>query len=174
MLQALLEDRFKLKVHRETRQVSAYALSLNKGGPKLQRFSEGSCTPFDPAHPDTLPMRLLHCGVNFSLPFGGGPKSRAVEGRGASLDDLCELLRSVLERPVLNKTGIAGRFNFRLEYAPDQSTPGWRFAAAEPDDPSGGPSIFTAIKEQLGLKLESTKGPDDLLVIDHVERPSEN
>jgi|HubBroStandDraft_1064217.scaffolds.fasta_scaffold817481_1 uncharacterized protein (TIGR03435 family) len=84
------------------------------------------------------------------------------------------LLRSVLERPLPNKTGIAGRFYFRLEYAPDQSTPGWRFAAAEPDDHSGGPSIFTAIREQLGLKLESTKGPNDFLVIDRAKRSSEN
>jgi uncharacterized protein (TIGR03435 family) len=70
-----------------------------------------------------------------------------------------------LDRPVINRTGIAGLFNFYLEYAPDE---------VPSDDPSGGPSIFTALQQQLGLKLEAGKGPGDFLVIDRVDKPSEN
>jgi uncharacterized protein (TIGR03435 family) len=83
------------------------------------------------------------------------------------------MLGSVLDRPVIDRTGItSGLFNFRLEFAPDQSTP--RFPTPRADEAGGGPSIFTAVREQLGLKLEDGKGPGERLVIDHAERPSEN
>ncbi len=78
----------------------------------------------------------------------------------------------LLDRPVIDKTGIPGMFTFHVEFAFDDSTPGLRPAPS--DEPGGGPSIFTAVQEQLGLKLEPTKGPGDFLVIDSVERPSEN
>lgn len=85
-----------------------------------------------------------------------------------------------LDRPVIDKTGIDGIFDFHLEFAPDQNTPGFLLQLRRPvqngvpsDEPVG-PSIFTALQEQLGLKLDPTKGPGDFLVIDHVEKPSEN
>lgn len=75
-----------------------------------------------------------------------------------------------MDRLVVDKTGVTGKFDFHLEFAADQATPG---LVAEAGDP-GGPSIFTAVQEQLGLKLEPTKGPGEFLVIEHVEKPSEN
>jgi uncharacterized protein (TIGR03435 family) len=103
---------------------------------------------------------------------------------GGSLDDLSKALGLDLDRTVINKTGVTGRFDFHLEFTPDDSTPGVTSMRsrgdssdtppAAPSDPAGGPPIFTAIQKQLGLKLESAKGPREFLVIDHVERPSAN
>jgi uncharacterized protein (TIGR03435 family) len=95
-----------------------------------------------------------------------------------SVADFCQNLTwDALDRPVIDKTGITGRFNFRIEFAPDEATPFFRTAGGDPSaatpEPTG-PSIFTALREQLGLKLESAKGPVEFLVIEHVERPSEN
>jgi uncharacterized protein (TIGR03435 family) len=159
MLQALLEDRFKLKVHRDTREIPVYALTVAKGGAKLRPFQEGSCT---------------HCG-------GGGTirgSNFVLHGQGVTLDEIAKSLGIGLDRPVIDKTGLEGKFDFELEFARDQAmAPAFRDpnqvipAAA---DPSAGASIFTAIQEQLGLKLEPTKGPGEFLVIDAVERPSGN
>ena len=136
MLLALLEDRFKLKTHRETREVPVYALTVTDDGPKLQPPSGNS--------------------------------------RGASLDEFSKLLHSALDRPVIDRTGIAGRFDFHLEFAPDETTPrplgGGRGGGPRP----AGPTIFTAIQEQLGLKLEPADGPVEFVVIDRVEKPAEN
>jgi uncharacterized protein (TIGR03435 family) len=102
------------------------------------------------------------------------------EVHGATLDDLARALGGDLDRIVINKTGIAGKFDFKMEFSPDQTTVGLNDLRGPdgpvipPADPSGGPSIFTAIQEQLGLKLESAKGPREFIVIDRVERPSEN
>ncbi len=165
MLQALLEDRFKLRVHRETREVSVYALTVAKGGPKLQPFKEDSCIPYDSMRPPAQDQKVpKFCGAVFTVPRAQGT-NRAVEGLGSSLDEFSKMLGGFLDRPVISKTRISGVFDFHLEYATDDG-PG-----AAPLD---GPSIFTAIQEQLGLKLEPTKGPDEFLVIDHVERPSAN
>jgi uncharacterized protein (TIGR03435 family) len=95
-----------------------------------------------------------------------------------SVADFCQNLTwDALDRPVIDKTGIAGKFNFRVEFAPDEATPFFRSAGVDPapapSEPAG-PSIFTALQQQLGLKLEPTRGPVEFLVIDHVERPSEN
>ncbi len=166
MLQALLEDRFKLKIHRGTREVPVYALVVAKGGPKLQPFKEGSCAPIDLTR-FAPPPDPNNC-------HAGGTKHGAnqeVNAQGMRLDEFSKIfLNGVLDRPVIDKTGIAGRFDFHLEYAPDQATP---FLPAAPD-PAGGPSIFTAVQEQLGLKLEPAKGPGEFLVIDRLDRPSDN
>ncbi len=185
MLQALLEDRFKLKIRRESREVPAYALTIAKNGPKLQPFQEGSCTVLDfskppaPPRPGEKPIPIC----TFSLRKQNGA-SVHWEVHGGTLDDLSVNLGIDLDRIVINKTGIAGKFDFHMEFAPDQTTAGLnnlRIGAGEPafplptaSDPPGGPSIFTAIQEQLGLKLESTKGPREFVVIDHVQKPSEN
>jgi len=161
MLQSLLEDRFQLKIRREIREVPVYVLTVAKSGPKLKSSQEGSCPTPNPAG-------------------GSCPGSVWAERKGTSVvvdqqdtpDGFSRMLSQRLGRPVIDKTGIKGMFDFHLEFAPDETTGG----TAPPDvatDPSG-PSIFTAVQEQLGLKLESAKGPGEVLVIDRVERPSEN
>jgi uncharacterized protein (TIGR03435 family) len=186
MLRALLEERLKLKVHREVREVPVYALTVAKKGPKLEPFKEGSCMLLDFSKPPALPG----AGEKF-LPFCGLAlrKRNGVnvswEVRGGSLDDLSAALSFDLDRTVINRTGITGKFDFHLEFAPDETTTGLnalRVEGGEPafpqpgtaSDPSGGTSIFTAIQGQLGLKLEATKGPREFLIIDRVERPSAN
>ncbi len=166
MLQALLEDRFKLKIHRETREVPVYALVVAKGGHKLQPFKEGSCTPID-INKFTPPPDSNNCHARGTKKGS----NQEVNAQGMRVDDFSRIfLNGALDRPVIDKTGITGRFDFHLEYAPDEATP---FLPAAPD-PAGGPSIFTALQEQLGLKLEPAKGPGEFRVIDSVERPSEN
>jgi uncharacterized protein (TIGR03435 family) len=101
---------------------------------------------------------------------------------GATLDDLARGLGGDLDRIVINKAGIEGKYDFELEFTPDETTagmnslrgPGGVPAIPLPADPTGGLSVFTAIQQQLGLKLESAKGPREFFVIDHVEKPTEN
>jgi uncharacterized protein (TIGR03435 family) len=173
LLQTLLTERFQLKVHHETREGPVYLLTVAKGGPRL---SLSNCVVVDPTHPpvplsgDKLPEV---CGLNKG---GGGGPSRMLNmvglrmdepnGNGATVPGLTFYFASILERTVVDKTGLTGRFDIYLEYTPESS--------ATPPADDAAPSIFTAVQEQLGLKLESGKGPVDLLVIDHVERPSEN
>jgi uncharacterized protein (TIGR03435 family) len=149
-----------------------YELTVAKGGFKLKPMKEGDCTPFDPLkRPDpTVPPAHL-CGT-YQYGKAQGNKPASVEYDGMSLDEISSDLIQVLDRPTINKTGIAGMFNFHVDFAPDGTIP--KFAPAVPDDPTGGSSIFTALQEQLGLKLEPAKGPGDFLVIDSVDRPSEN
>ncbi len=198
MLQTLLEDRFKLKLHRETVEVPVYELTVAKGGIKMQELKEGSCTPADfafltqfPPQPlPQLPKGQEYCGgvsADGSRWLGSsgtmdGP-NLTVEVRGMSLDEFCKMvIGHGMDRPVINKTGIMQRFVFRLKFAPDETTPkflqgdepGGAAPNAFPDDLSRGPSIFTALQEQLGLKLVPAKGPGEFIVIDHVERPSKN
>jgi uncharacterized protein (TIGR03435 family) len=172
MLRGLLEDRFRLKIHHETKEVPVYELTVARSGLKLQPMKAGDCTPFDPLKPLDLngpPVQL--CGIlQYGKPQGNKPAF--VDYNGMSLDEISGNLIQVLDRPTINKTGIAGMFHFHVDFAPDGTIP--KFAPTVPDDPTGGSSIFTAFQEQLGLKLEPTKGPGDFLVIDSVERPSEN
>jgi uncharacterized protein (TIGR03435 family) len=173
MLQTLLEDRFKLKIHHETREVPAYALTVAKGGLKLHPFQEGSCIPRDftvldqfPPQPfPELPPGQKYCGI------GGTEKGANVtlDATAMSIDNFIKYSLPGLDRPVVNKTGITGLFDFHLEYAPDEPTA----AGATPAEVAG-PSIFTALERQLGLKPEPAKAPGDFVVIDHVERPSAN
>jgi uncharacterized protein (TIGR03435 family) len=172
MLQTLLEDRLKLKIHRETTEGPVYALTLAKGSSKLKPFKAGSCelTPLTFPVPAPPPgQRYCKAMISFRGP--------SLDAEGTTLSEFSKLLNLALDRPVIDKTGLAGRFDIHLEFAADQATPGLHGlvpdSPAATSDPSG-PTIFTAIQEQLGLKLESTKGPVELLVIDHIERPSEN
>jgi bla regulator protein blaR1 len=176
MLQALLEDRFQLKIHRETREVPVYSLTVAQGGSKLTPFQEGSCIPmpFTNSKP-TPPPGQEYCKVKIST---RKPTVAAVDAQGSTLTRFSQLLGLVVDRPVIDKTGITGKFDIRVEFAPDTATPRFlpggdlALPARAPAD-SAGASIFTAI-QQLGLKLEPTKGPREFLVIDHVERPAEN
>jgi uncharacterized protein (TIGR03435 family) len=172
MLRALLEDRFKLRIHRETREVPVYVLTVVKSGSKLQQFKEGSCPPIDLTKPPSPPTPGQTPGCTSMISGSAkGPNMARVFIQAATVDEFSKALGFVLARPIINKSGIAGLFDFRLEYAIDETTGGTRVAPAE--EPAG-PSIFTAIQEQLGLKLDSAKGPGGRLVIDSVERPSEN
>jgi len=174
MMRTLLEDRFKLKIRRETRQGPVYELKVAQGGAKLQPVENGSCTPVE-----DFDFRKLAPGQKPPLICNGAMvQNGKLNFLAMSIPDFCQNLTwNALDRPAIDKTGIAGRFNFRIEFAPDDVTPGFRSSgvdpAAAPPDPAG-PSIFTALQQELGLKLERATGPVEFLVIDHVERPSEN
>ena len=150
MLQALLEDRFKLKIHRETTDGPVYVLAVGKGISKLTPFREGNCiqTPLTYPVPALAPDQR-YCKVLIS-------SRGAVDAEGSTLSEFSKLLNLILDRPVIDKTGMQGRFDIHLEFSPDQATPkfmgpapGVETAASNPT----GPTIFTAIQEQLGLKL---------------------
>ena len=172
MLQTLLEDRLMLKVHQETKELPVYALMVGKAG-KLHP-AEGECPP----PPKTLPLpepgkMPSPCGNFFIFPGH-------ISGQKLSATQIVNSLSRLTERIVLDKTDLTGKYDIDLQYTPEQSQllappppPGVNQLPFPPIDPNG-PSLFTALQEQLGLKLESTKGPVDILVIDHVERPSEN
>lgn len=153
MVQALLADRFKLATHWEMREGTVYELSIAKGGPKLRQT--------DPEY--------------HSHNLDGGSGNLA--GHGASMSQIIGSLSRQLGRPVLDKTQLTGNYDFKLTYTPEardaifgRTTPIETTAGADPDEPS----IFTAVQEQLGLKLESSKGPIQMLVIDRAEKPSAN
>jgi uncharacterized protein (TIGR03435 family) len=149
MVQALLADRFQLKTHPETRQLPVYALVVAnaKVGPKLMPSQAGGTTI------DTGRSRMHIAGSDDTIAI------------------LARELAQSLGRVVLNHTGLTGRYDITLKWTPDDApTPMLNGAP----DPSAPPNVFTAIQEQLGLKLESTKGPVPVLVIDHIEMPSEN
>ena len=167
MLQRLLEDRFKLKVHRETRQIPVYALKVAEGGPKLQPF-EGTCTPRD----FDKPPSDADCGTA----RGWGS---AINLKAATMADLCAGFSVLLDRHVLDETGIRGRFNMHLDLSAESrallNRPRALPAVSDPTVPAPPPVPFSAAKiamRKLGLDLESTKGPSAFLLIDHVERPS--
>ena len=175
MMQTLLEDRFKLKIHRETREIPVYALTVAKGGPKLRPHAEGSCTVYDPNNPPPPPPdgSTTDCGMGWLRVKG---PNLTFDPRAVTMAGFAQQLH--LDRPVIDRTGIKGTFDIHLESALDDTTRGTLPRADEPGavlpDPTGGTSIFTAVQQQLGLRLESTKGPGEFLVIDHVERPTEN
>jgi len=158
MIQGLLADRFQLKFHIEKRELPVYAMIVPKTGTKIT-VSAGD--------PNAFP----------GIGFGQGPGVLSLVGRNTTLDGVANALQSnILDKPVVNQTGLTGRYDFLLKFTPDPSqaanfgglAPG---NAADPDAP---PDIFSAFQEQLGLKLESTKAFVDVIVIDKIERPSEN
>jgi uncharacterized protein (TIGR03435 family) len=151
MVQTLLADRFKLKFHREARELSVFALVIGKNGPKLKE-----------AKPDgERPMNGIQGGKG------------ELNGLGADMGMLARRLAAMSGRTVIDRTGLTGKYDFKLQWTPDAPTP-----MRGPDEPAAdnapGPSLFSALQEQLGLKLESQKGPVEILVIDSAERPSEN
>ena len=174
MLQNLLTDRFGLKIHSETREAPIYDLTVAKGGPKLKAFKEGTCVENVPQQAPPAPgqKRPTYCG-SFSMGLKEGNLTLDVHKRS-----MAEFARQLhLDRPVIDKTGIAGMFDFHLEFAVDGTTVGFfppGFPAPRTSNNPDALSIFTAIQEQLGLKLEPSKGPVEVLVIDSVERPSAN
>jgi bla regulator protein BlaR1 len=175
MLQALLEDRFKLKTHLESREIPIYELTAAKSGFKLKPAEEGSCTPRDPANPrrQLAPGEKPLCGQGFARRNGS---DWTVDLRSMSMDEFSKWLEFGVDRLVFDKTGIPGKYDFHLEFAADETTPG--FLAGGSDATDAGtpafPSIFTVVQQQFGLKLVPAKGPGNFLVIDSVQRPSGN
>jgi uncharacterized protein (TIGR03435 family) len=184
MLQSLLEERFKLRVHRETREVPIYTLTQAARGVKMPRTKDGSCKtstesapgPEIPSAPGSKSPGLPVCGEPF---IGIGPGSGDINGRGSSMAGLINVLSEALGRTIIDKTQLKERYDIHLVFAADQSLEGFGI----PDPNAGGlrqatdprfVSIFTALQEQLGLKLEAGNGPGEVLVIDSVERPTEN
>ena len=159
LLQALLEERCKLAVHREMRERSVYDLVIAKNGPKLQPAASAVAADILAKHPDV--GAVPGSSGMFALGPGG-----SVALYGASLRTLTTLLSNRAGRIVVDKTGLTGVYDIHLD--PPQPPP------AADDTPDPGPSIFTMLQEQLGLKLESAKEQVETLVIDHIERPSEN
>jgi uncharacterized protein (TIGR03435 family) len=176
MLKALLEDRFKLKMHRETREVPVYEMIEVKSGFKLRPAAAESCVVVDFANLEKVipgTGEKPYCGQ--AIVKLKGP-NWTVDIHGMSLDEFAKWLDGGMDRLVFNKTGISGRYDFHLEFAPDESTPGFHAMPARGDggDESIGASIFTVLQQQFGLKLAPAKGPGSFLVIDSVERPSAN
>jgi uncharacterized protein (TIGR03435 family) len=172
MIQALLADRFKLTLHKESKEAPIYALVVAKNGPKMKELP-----PEPPPAPNADPKDPPDKPDPKHMGRGGMRMGRGeLTGSGVKLSFLAEALSNPLGRTVIDKTGLKGDYDFELKWTPDESQ-GAGFKppgdAPPPPDPNG-PSIFTAIQEQLGLKLESQKGPVDLLVIDHAEKASEN
>ncbi|HXA52340.1 MAG TPA: M56 family metallopeptidase [Candidatus Acidoferrum sp.] len=173
LMRVLLEERFKLKVHRSTKEVPVYALTVAKGGPRLTSFVEGSCKPieFGTIPPPGEPI----CRVGIRQ---RGP-NLAIEGKGSTLREIVKLLYLIVDRPVIDRTGIQDRFDFDVEFAPEQAPTAFRPPGDPPPPPPASTEeptarIYTAFEEKLGLKLESAKGPREYVVIDHVERPTRN
>ena len=177
MMQRMLAERFTLRAHWEKRELPVYVLSMARAdgalGPGLRRTPDEECAKAKAAGPPPMPepaqpgqppppMALLNCGA---VQFGPGQ----LTARGAPIDFLAQALVNTpvitgIDRPVLDRTGLKGNFGFQLKFAP---------AANVNPDPDR-PHLVTALTEQLGLKLEATQAPIDVLVIDSVERPTPN
>lgn len=167
MLQAVLEDRFRLELRRETLQVPVYELTVAKSGSKLKPFQPGTCAPLDwsrfPPPPPASGER--RCAAKSTSSDSG---TIAWDVEAMSLDEFAShVLR--LDRPVLNKTGISGLVGFHLTYEREQG--GQSSGLGQPGDPG---MIASAIRAQLGLDLHPATGPHDTLIIDHIERPLPN
>jgi uncharacterized protein (TIGR03435 family) len=166
MLQALLAERFNLKLHRETKQLPVYAMTVGKRGPKLRDAAEPEIIKF----PDGSLRKNRSLLWTPALEPNGERSDRNVQMivRDRSLQDLADTLSMFMGRPVLNRTGLQGTFDITMEYEKDPD------AANGPGAALTGPAMFTAFREQLGIKFEATRGPVEILVIDHAEKPSEN
>lgn len=174
MLQTLLADRFNLTIHRENKEVQVYTLVVGKNGPKLHQLK-----------PDVADLdKSKESAASGTGWMTIGASEGQMGGQKAPLTTLARMLTAYLHRPVLDKTGLTDKYDFTLRWTPDQiqpqrppgsqDAPGNSTNSPPPADPGGGPTLLTAIQEQLGLKLESAKGPVAFIVIDRVERPSGN
>lgn len=175
MLQALLEDRFQLKIHRQNKDVPLYALTVLKGGPRLTPSRPGSCVIADFTRFPPPPPGPRYCDTRIGR---RGPNT-TIDSAGSTLEEFCRMLSLVMDRPVIDKTGVAGKFDIHTEFAIDQAAPGP--VVPPPPGPPGAQmdllpaaSVFTAVQQELGLKLDPVKGPREFLVIESIQRPSGN
>jgi uncharacterized protein (TIGR03435 family) len=159
MLRTLLEERFKLKVHRDVEEAPMYSLTVGKGGFKLKPMKDGDCDPVDMSEPMEMSPVRPKCGMLNMMGIDGNTKTRWTFG-GFNMSNFAGRLTSVLKVHVIDNTRITDKFVFRFEFARD------------PDPLITESGIFAAVEEQLGLKLEKVKGPRGFLVIDAIERPS--
>jgi uncharacterized protein (TIGR03435 family) len=157
MVRSLLADRFKLKAHIEKRELPVYELVVVKSGPKLK-----------PADLQSDGKRQL-----IGMPSPSGSLTLKMTNTRTSLSNLSSMLQSYAGRPIIDKTGLDGQFDVSLQFTPETLSAAPAAGNPSPPDPSGA-SLFTAVQEQLGLKLEPAKGQVEVLQIDSVERPSEN
>jgi uncharacterized protein (TIGR03435 family) len=146
MLKTLLAERFQLKIHNGTKEGPAYALTIAPKGHKLEVT----------AHADQF-------GAAVAGRSGKPDRPRFLGGENASMPMFAKRLSGILRKPVLDETRLTGFYDFRFEYADENNDPA-----------AGGPSLFTAIEEQIGLKLVSTRAPEQVFIIDHAEKPSSN
>jgi uncharacterized protein (TIGR03435 family) len=176
MLQSLLEDRFGLRVHRETKEGTVYFMAVAKTGPKLQASQENTCVVADINHPPEAGRAV--CGT--TKISSGGPVV-TVDIAGATIANLCTQLNLVMDHEVIDRTGIAGRFDIHLEVARADVQP--KFVAGRTveqqdqltaDDRDAGPPLSASLQQQLGLKLETGRGPVQVIVVDRIERPTDN
>jgi uncharacterized protein (TIGR03435 family) len=179
MVRALLADRFKLQIHRETKELPIYALTITKNGVQLKEAKPGDTYPEGFPYADKF-SDAVKPGEIFGV-VGGGPDGRTMTLYcfGVSMTALARQLTVYSGQIVQDRTGLTGSYDFTLKYgmssmrpASEGSSDGQSVPAAP--DPVGGPDLFAAIQQQLGLKLESQKGPVQVIVIDHIERPSGN
>ena len=146
MVQKLLMARFGLQIHPEKRELSRYSLTMAKGGPKLKNSR---------SDPDA---RMDESG------WGNGSQ-RYMEFTNSNMDDLTLCLQASADKPIINQTNLAGRYDFILHWTPNE---------ARATEPNAAPGLFTAIQEELGLKLEATRGMTNVLVIDAATEPTQN
>lgn len=195
MMLPVLEERFHLKYHHETRELPMYTLVVAKGGPKLTESKPGDHmaelegrprTPEAPlpppgspaanAKPDGAPPRANRPAIGEGMRMTPGN----FVARGGTIDFLRGALSNMLGRTVVDKTGLTGRYDYTLNWTPDEGMPppvgqpGGTAPGGEVPADAGGPTLFTALQEQLGLKLEAQKGKVDVIVIDHIDQPTEN
>ena len=157
MIQKLLADRFQLKFHFEKRELSVYAITIAKTGAKITRSQDD---------PNNL------AGWN----IGRNPSGTTFTFRNAPLSQITAVLQNSLDKPVVDQSGLSERYDFTVTFTPDPAQAALLGGPPRPaaDNPDAAPDLFTAFQQQLGLKLESTKAPVDVMVIDKVEKPSEN
>jgi uncharacterized protein (TIGR03435 family) len=170
-LQTLLQERFKIAFHRETKELPVYELTVAKSGLKLRPLKEGDCIALDPQNPTIDPKKtpMDYCG--------SGRQGRGLlELANTTMAYLASSLSRITGRIVVDKTGMTGTFRIHLTFVPDDTMNQLPGPAIDPGGTPAldGPSLFDAVQEQLGLKLESTKGPVEVLVVDHAEKPSAN
>jgi uncharacterized protein (TIGR03435 family) len=168
MLQSLLEDRFKLQIERQTRQAPVYNLVVAKGGLKMTA-DDGQSTPPSPVS-GTDTAWAPTPGTIWSR-AGGRSGLQSIEGRAVPMERIVQSLRSHSDRPIVDRTDLKGLYTFKIQWSVEDSGQG--DSPLVRMNPSVGPAFFTAVQEQLGLRLESTRGPVDFLVIKNVQKPDD-
>jgi uncharacterized protein (TIGR03435 family) len=173
MLQSLFAERCELKFHRETKELPTFTLVLGKNGPKFKESKPGDAPEGGIKVPDGK-------GGNGSMVVG---EKGLLQFRGLPITFLVQILSTQLGRTVVDKTGLTGKYDYSWQFVPSAALIR-QFGGATPDSASGnssgipsdpdGTDLFTAVAEQLGLKLESGKGPVEIIVIDHIQKPSDN
>jgi uncharacterized protein (TIGR03435 family) len=159
MIQTLLAGRFAMRAHFETREMPAYILTVAKGGPKLRLIGSEDCVPFDSTKPNPEAVPNV-CGNDHLS------QSNVWSATHISMPGVTGAMSVVMRRPVIDQTGIKGTFDVHLKWSDDLT-----LQDSPPDAP---PSIYVALRESLGLDLKSDRGPVEVLVIDHIARPTRN